>query len=83
MAKKNWKVRLGLLLMIISVPLFLTLPLIPFLDINGKDKVTFSTILIITAEILFWSGGLLLGKEVFSKYKSYFNPISWFKKKTE
>lgn len=35
----------------------------------------------VIGELLFWSGGLLLGKEIFTKYKSYFNPMNWFKKK--
>ena len=32
-------------------------------------------------EISFWSGGILLGKELFSKYKALMNPVNWFKKK--
>ena len=81
MNKKNWKLKLGLVLMIVSVPVFLSLPLVPFLNIDGKAKITLTTIIVIIGEILFWSGGLLLGKELFSKYKSYLNPTTWFKKK--
>ncbi len=64
--------------MVVSVPFFLFLPLIPFLEMEGKDKITLSTVVFVTAEILFWSGGLLVGKELFAKYKSYFNPKNWF-----
>lgn len=31
-------------------------------------------------EIVFWSGGLLAGKELFSRYKKQLNPVNWFKK---
>jgi hypothetical protein len=31
-------------------------------------------------EVVFWSGGLLVGKELFTKYKNQLNPGNWFKK---
>lgn len=83
MGKNNWKIRLGIMLMVISVPLFLFIPVVPFLNIDNKTKISITTILIVIGEITFWSGGLLVGKELFSKYKSYFNPKNWFKKKLE
>ncbi len=83
MRKKNWKLKLGIFLMALAVPMFLSLPVVPFLDLDNKTKISISTILFIIAEITFWSGGLLVGKELFSKYKSYFNPKNWFKKKVK
>jgi len=32
-------------------------------------------------EVVFWAGGLLVGKELFTKYKKQLNPVSWFRKK--
>lgn len=81
--KKNWKFKLGLTLVIVSIPLFLCIPLIPFLEMDTKLKVTITTSVLIVAEILFWGGGVLLGKELFTKYKAYFNPKNWFKKKSD
>jgi len=81
MKKQNWKIRLGIGLMIACIPFFLIIPVIPFLELENSTKITLSTISLIIGEILFWSGGLLLGKELFSKYKSYFNPKNWFTKK--
>ncbi len=69
--------------MVVSVPVFLFIPIIPFLNVDNIEKVKITTITFIVAEILFWSGGVLVGKELFSKYKSYFNPLNWFKKKQE
>lgn len=83
MNKKNWKLRLGLILIIVSIPLFLSLPFIPFLNIENNQKLTFTTIVFISAEVLFWSGGLLVGKELFEKYKTKLNPKNWFKKKSK
>lgn len=83
MKKRNWKIKLGILLLILCVPFFLAIPLVPFLSFEAKAKITISTVLLIVGEVLFWSGGLLVGKELFTKYKSYFNPKNWHKKKSE
>lgn len=81
---KSWQMKTGVILMVVSIPVFLLAFLIPFLDFDAKIKVTVTTALLIAAEILFWGGGLLAGKELFTKYKSYFNPKNWFtKKKTD
>ncbi|NQU31963.1 MAG: transporter suffix domain-containing protein [Bacteroidetes bacterium] len=82
MKNTNWKVKLGIILMIVSIPLFLAVFLIPFLSIDGKLKITLTTILLIVAEVIFWGGGLLVGKELFTKYKAHMNPKNWFKKKS-
>jgi len=55
---------------------------VPFSDFSGKVKITYSTAAVIFGEATFWIGGILLGKELFNKYKYYFNPLNWFKKKT-
>ena len=83
MGKYNWKLKLGIGLLISSAFIFLSLVLIPFLNVENKIKISLTTIIIIIGEIVFWSGGLLVGKELFSKYKSYLNPKNWFKKKLE
>jgi hypothetical protein len=75
--KKSLKFRIGLILIIVSIPFFLAIPVVPFLKLENNVKVTLTTILFIFAEGIFWAGGLLLGKELFTKYKSYLNPKNW------
>jgi hypothetical protein len=82
MKKKNWKLRIGIILVIVSIPPFLALPVIPFLDMDSKVKIAVTPICLVMGEVLFWAGGLLVGKELFSKYKSYMNPKTWFRKQT-
>ena len=77
--KKSLKFKIGLILVIVSITFFLYIPAVPFLKLEGGIKISLSMVLLITGEIPFWSGGLLLGKELFSKYKSYFNPKNWKK----
>lgn len=81
MEQTNWKYKVGLVLVIISILFFAFLLIIPFLDTTDKNKIFISTVTIVIAEVLFWSGGLLLGRQLFDKYKSYLNPRNWFKTK--
>lgn len=76
---KNWKFKLGLLLVLMSLIFFALLVVIPILNIERDKKIWFTTFSFITAEVLFYTGGFLLGKEMFNKYKSYLNPKNWFK----
>lgn len=55
---------------------------IPMLDLSPKLKVAGVTGSLIMMEVVFWTGGLLVGKELFARYKSYLNPARWFKRKT-
>jgi hypothetical protein len=81
MKNGNWKMRLGVILMIASFAPFLSIPLVPFLHVTSAVKVTITTILVVSGEVLFWGGGLLAGKELLTKYKAYLNPKNWFRRK--
>lgn len=83
MKNKNWKIKLGIAFIIACIPFFLVLPLIPFLEIENNVKITLSTVFLVIGEVLFWAGGLLVGKELLTKYKSYLHPKNWFKKETD
>ncbi|WP_321321879.1 transporter suffix domain-containing protein [Labilibaculum sp.] len=80
MKKKNWIIRVGIFLIIFCIPFFLLIAIIPFLGMEATTKITISTISLIIGEVLFWLGGIMVGKELFSKYKTYLNPKNWFKK---
>ncbi len=80
--QKTWKFKLGIVLLIVCVIAFLSIPAVPFLDFENSTKITLSTVLFVIGEITFWVGGILLGKELFTKYKSYMNPKNWFKSKS-
>jgi len=77
---KNFQIKLGIFLMIFSGVFFAATFIIPLFDLPTKTKVIASTISLVLMEIVFWSGGLLVGKELFTKYKNQMNPKNWFKK---
>jgi hypothetical protein len=78
--KKNWQIKLGIFLMVFSGVFFAATLLIPLSNLPTKTKVIGSTVSLILMEIVFWSGGLLVGKELFTRYKKQLNPLNWFKK---
>jgi membrane-anchored protein YejM (alkaline phosphatase superfamily) len=78
--KKNRQVKLGIFLMIFSGVFFAATLLFPLTSLPTKTKVIASTVSLILMEIVFWSGGLLVGKELFMRYKRKMNPVNWFKK---
>jgi hypothetical protein len=80
--QKNWKFKLGLILISSSIVFFTLLIIIPLTKVSGTYKITLTSISFILAEVLFYSGGFFLGKEIFNKYKAIFNPGNWFKKKS-
>jgi hypothetical protein len=81
---KDRQIKLGIFLMIFSGVFFAATFIIPLFDLPTKTKVIASSTSLILMEVVFWSGGLLVGKEIFAKYKNQMNPKNWFKKpKTE
>lgn len=80
MQKKNRTIRVGIALIIACIPFFIIIPVIPFLELETKTKITLSTASLVVGEVLFWVGGILVGKELLTKYKSALHPKNWFKK---
>ena len=81
--KKSWTFKAGIFLIIMSCVLYGSILLVPMTSYNLATKAVITTTLVVTGEISFWVGGLLLGKELVTKYRSYLNPLRWFKKKEQ
>ena len=66
--------KLGLVLIIISfLPWLIIAVIMPFLPISLAQKAILVPALLVLAEVLFWLGALLVGKEVVQKYRRYLN----------
>ncbi|RFU63663.1 transporter suffix domain-containing protein [Bacillus sp. V59.32b] len=78
--KKPLLYRIGICLIIISFLLWLAPLIVPFLNITASLKITLVTVALVAAEIIFWIGVAIVGKEVASKYRGYFNPRNWRRK---
>ena len=78
---KNGQIKLGIFLMIFSGVFFAASIVIPMFDLPTKTKVIASGTSLVLMEVVFWAGGLLVGKQLFTKYKNRLNPVNWFRKK--
>lgn len=78
---QNKHIKLGIFLMVFSGVFFAATIVIPFLKLPPQTKIIASTTSLILMEVIFWLGGLLVGKELLSKYKKQLNPRNWFSKK--
>lgn len=67
--------------MIFSGVFFAATLLIPMLSLPAKTKIILATSSFILMEVVFWAGGLLVGKELFIRYKRQLNPANWFTRK--
>jgi membrane-anchored protein YejM (alkaline phosphatase superfamily) len=78
--RKNRRIKLGIFLLLFSGVFFAATLIFPLTQLPVKTKVIASTTSLILMEIVFWTGGLLVGKELFTRYKRKLNPVTWFKK---
>lgn len=81
--KRSRYFKWGVVLMIVCVLAFLCIPVVPFLPISDGAMIIWAGTLFVIGEIAFWTGGILLGKELLAKYWSRLHPKNWFKKKSE
>lgn len=84
-AKTGTKVlfKLGVVLLILACLGWVAIALMPFAPLSLSMKATIVAAIIIGAEIMFWAGAVLVGKDVVQKYKRYLNPKNWRKQKDQ
>ena len=70
----NWHKRIGVFLVAMSFVFYGLIPVLPFLPLAPSVKIAAAPILALLGELVFWPGGILLGKEVVARNKSYLNP---------
>lgn len=82
-ATKSFIYKVGMVL-IISSFIFWVLPLgIPFLPLTGKWMAISITSSLVIAEVFFWIGAIMVGKEAARKIRTAFNPKDWKRRRTE
>ncbi|MGG2972296.1 transporter suffix domain-containing protein [Geobacillus stearothermophilus] len=68
---------IGVGLIIASFVVWVIPPIAPFLPFSTAAKASIVAVAIVAAEIMFWIGALLVGKEAASKLKKYWDPKHW------
>ncbi len=75
--KAPWLRYLGLGLVVLSFVLYGGLLLVPCVPCNLQEKAVLSSGLVVSGEAVFWIGGVILGKEVITRYRRLLNPCNW------
>jgi hypothetical protein len=81
MTLHSWQFNLGIILIVLSTLLYASLIVLPFLNIPVSIKLGITPVVIIAGEIIFWIGGILVGKEIIIKYRRFFNPLNCINRK--
>lgn len=79
--KRTFLYKLGVALLITCIPFWIIPIIIPFMYLPLQIKASIITGSIVIAELIFWIGAILVGKEVINKIKNYFNPKKWGSKR--
>lgn len=78
--KRPWTRWLGIGLVAASFLCWAFIGLTPLLPLRPAEKLAAVPVLVLLGELLFWPGGILLGKEFIQRYKAWFSPAAWFRK---
>jgi hypothetical protein len=70
--------KIGIIVFVLSFVLYGLILTVPLLSASLETKTLITTALVVLGEICFWTGGVILGKEVVRKYRRFFNPKNWF-----
>jgi len=78
---RTWKIYLGIILIILSVICWVLIFLLGKFELSVGQVSVITATLIILAKLLFWTGiVLIIGTELWIKFKKYLSPGYWFKK---
>ena len=72
---------LVIVLLVVPGALYAAIPVVPFLPLTTAQKIGLSSGLVVVAEVIFWAAALFVGKEAISRYRRYFDPRAWFRKR--
>lgn len=76
--KSSISKKVAIALMILSFLLYGLTFILPFVPLSTVQKATAIPVLILFGEMAWWLGVAIVGNQLISKYRKYFNPCIWF-----
>ena len=68
--------------MVVAAVLFwVAAPAVVFAPLSTAQKVWASSAFLVLGEVAFWVAAVVLGREVFRRYRRFLDPRGWFGKK--
>lgn len=69
---------LGIVLLAAAVLFWVAAPAVVFAPLSGAQKVWASSAFLVLGEVAFWVAAIVLGREVFRRYRKVLDPRGWF-----
>lgn len=72
---------LGIVMLVAAVLFWVAAPAVVLAPLPAAQKVWVGTAFLILGEVAFWAAAVVLGREVFRRYRTFLDPRGWFGKK--
>ena len=81
-SKKSGRTQfLGLVLLVAAVVFWVAAPAVLLIPLSAEQKVWMGSAFLVLGEVAFWVSAVVLGREVFRRYRSVLDPRRWFDEK--
>jgi uncharacterized membrane protein YkgB len=81
-SKKAGRTRgLGIALLVVAILFWVTVPAVLIIPLSAEQKVWMGSAFLVLGEVAFWAAAIVLGREVFRRYRTFLDPRGWFDKK--
>jgi hypothetical protein len=80
-SKKPGRTRvIGVVLLVAAVLFWVAAPAMVLVPLSAGQKVWAGSAFLVLGEVAFWVAALVLGREVFRRYRRFLDPRDWFGK---
>ena len=77
----RWTRPLGIVLLVAAVLFWVAAPAVVFVPLSGAQKLWAGSAFLVLGEVAFWVAAVVLGREVFRRYRKFLDPRGWFGRK--
>lgn len=74
----RWTRLVGIVLLVVAVLFWVAAPAVVFTPLSGAQKVWTGSAFLVLGEVAFWVAAVVLGREVFRRYRKFLDPRGWF-----
>ena len=71
---------LGIILLVAAVLFWIAAPSVLLTPLSAAQKAWLGSAFLVLGEVAFWVAAVVLGREVFRRYRRFLDPRGWFDK---
>lgn len=69
---------LGMTLLVVAVLFWVAAPAVLLIPLSATQRTWAGSAFLVLGEVAFWASAVVLGREVFRRYRRYLDPRAWF-----